>query len=112
MRFGCNDSNRLAEVEQIVIREERLVKDHDAKQIVARYIRCGVAPNDARYREGRTHVDAFQFTGGDRAADEANHELASDRPNIIDVRRLTSYVAKSGIVRNWFTNAGHFKLEL
>ena len=74
---------------------------------MARHVGRRVAPDDARHRERRRSIDTQQLPRRDRAADEADVQLAGQRAQVVDVRRLAGHMAERRIMRNGFADTGH-----
>ena len=106
-RFGRDHGHRLAQIQHFAVGQKRLVRHDEAEHVVARHIGHRVAPDDAGNRERRARIDAQQLARRDRTADEADVQLAGQRAQIVDVRRLAGHMAERPNHAARFSNAGH-----
>src|SRR5262249_38386872 len=97
-----NDGDGLTQMEHLAIGQERFVYDGDTEHLGAGDVGDSVATDDAGDGGGGARVDVQQLSGRNRAADETDVQLARHWAQIIDVRRLTRYVAERCIVRYGF----------
>ena len=86
-RLGRHGRHRLTQIQNLAVGQKRLICDDQAKLVVAGHVGDGVAPDDSGEREGGACIDVQQFSGGDRAANKTNMQLAGQRAQIVNVRR-------------------------
>ena len=103
VRVHCRDhDDRLADVQHLILRQEWLVSDDQAKDVVTLDVAGGVAADHARDGQGRRAVDGFDGTVGDRAADKADMQLAFHLTPVVEKQRLPGDVTGGGIVGQRF----------
>jgi hypothetical protein len=100
----------LTKVKKLAVGQEWFVENDDAEQITPRHIGCRVTSDNARDHHRRARINAHELPGRNRAAHETDEQLTGDRPDIVDVRRLTRYMADRGIVGNRFSKGRHARL--
>ena len=106
-RLGGHHGNWLANVEQLLLGQERLVGNDQAEHVVPGHVRSRVTGHHPRYSQGRRNVHRKQLATGDGAANKPDVQFAIESAQIVQIQRLARDVASGGIVRQRFSNGRH-----